>query len=994
MRRNDFGPSRLTRPSNRIAPLDPVRSNRRLASVLAGLGMIVVVATAAAWLLPGMLDWSRYRQTITTLASIALGQDVRIEGDIALQVLPQPVLSARGISLADEEHGARLSAKGVRLSVAFWPLLAGRIEPRELLLRGPDAALDWPLKGLSLANRPAWLDGMRLRVIEGTLRIGGVVLSDIAADLMPDPLTGTIGLDGTAKFSERSWRFSTRLGTPGGDGAAPFDLVLDGAGPVQDTGGTFSGLIAADGRIEGRMEARGRDLSQLLPAPAVTWRAEGRLSASEGLAIADDLALQFANSPARGAVALRVSPAPRLDLALVASRIDLDAWLPVLMGGSAGRLPTGIDLSAEAATLAGGTLRDLRGGFDLGAEGVRVRDASAVLPGEARVDFAGMLTQAGSAGARFAGQGWLRLPDLRTTMSWLSASGVPLPKGLPPDVLHAAEFTASIAADRVGIVFSGLDGVLDGVTARGTLRFGFQPRPSLGLDLALDRLLLDPWMPVRLPGLAEVPSLFSANPAELKLSVGQVDWRGMALRQVGLDAGIADGVLIVRRIEALLPGARVSVSGSVGEAGRLADARLDLTAENGAELARLLPAEWAGLRLWDLPLRVNLLAAGPPEALALRIGADVAEGRLEAQPVLNLPAGTAAGRVFLRHPGAPRLLDLVGLAGAQAWIGEGSLALGGQLAYAPGRLTLDGFDLTAALLRTGGQLTLDLTGSEPALSGQLKADALPLPPLWPDAGYRLPVAALRGWTANMRVDAAQIASMGSPVLRQAGFTLSLDSGTLRIEGLRARLAGGEAAGRLEFTTTSAAPSLIASLAVAGAMVEDAPLGWPVDIQAGRLDATLDLRMSGFSTAALLASASGTARLEVRDGALRGVDLGALAHALGEQQVMPRPPVDRAALAQALANGLSPVTLLRLGGTLNDGNLALHQTEFAGPAGSGTIAGSIGLTGPTLDLRLALRPDLHGTPGPDLAVRLNGPAMAPQRIPELAGLTAWEASQPR
>ena len=931
LRSNDFGPDSLTRSSIRIAPPDPVRSNRRLASVLAGLAVIVVVATATAWLLPRMLDWSRYRQTITTLASIALGQDVRIEGDIELQVLPEPVLSARGITLADEEHGARMSARGVRLSVAFWPLLAGRIEPRELLLRGPDAALDWPLKGLSLANRPAWLDGMRLRVIEGKMRIGSVVLSDVAADLVPDPVTGTIGLDGTAKLSERSWRISTRLGTPGGDGAAPLDLVLDGAGPVQDTGGTFSGLIAADGRIEGRMEARGRDLSQLLPAPAVAWRAEGRLIASEGLAVADDLALQFANSPARGAVALRVTPAPRLDLALVASRIDLDAWLPVLMGGSAGRLPTGIDLSAEAATLAGGTLRDLRGGFDLGAEGVRVRDASAVLPGEARVDFVGTLTHGGAAGggttaARFTGAGRLRLPDLRTTMSWLSASGLPLPKGLPPDVLHAAEF--------------------------------------------------------------------SASPAEVKLAIGQMDWRGMALRQVGLDAGITDGKLTVRHIEALLPNARISGSGSVGEAGRVTDAQLDLTAENGAEFARLLPADWAGRRLWDLPMRVNLLAAGPPEALALRIGADVAEGRLEAQEVINLPAGTASGRVMLRHPGAPRLLDLVGLAGAQSWIGEGSIALSGQLAYAPGRITLDGFDLTAALLRAGGQLTLDLTGSEPSLSGQLKADALPLPPLWPDAGHRLPVTSLRGWTANLRVEAAQVASMGSPVLRQAGFTLSLDGGTLRIEGLKARLAGGEAAGRLEFTTTSAAPSLIASLTVTGAMVEDAPLGWPVDIQAGKLDAALDLRMSGFSAAALLASASGTARIDMRDGALRGFDLGAMAHALGDQQATPRPPVDRAALAEALANGLSPVTLLRLSGTLSDGNLALRETEFAGPAGSGTIAGSIGLTGPTFDLRLALRPDLHGQPGPDLAVRLNGPATAPQRIPELAGLTAWEASRPR
>ena len=100
---------------------------------------------------------------------------------------------------------------------------------------------------------------------------------------------------------------------------------------MQGIGATLSGQIGPDGTLAGRITGRGPDLSQLLPAPAVPFSAEGRLTIAGGLAAADDLAIDIGGSPARGAVALRVAPSPRLDLALAASRLDLDAWLPVLL---------------------------------------------------------------------------------------------------------------------------------------------------------------------------------------------------------------------------------------------------------------------------------------------------------------------------------------------------------------------------------------------------------------------------------------------------------------------------------------------------------------------------------------------------------------------------------------------------------------------------------------------------------------------------------------
>ena len=163
---------------------------------------------------------------------------------------------------------------------------------------------------------------------------------------------------GRAHAAGRDWRFTARLTRPGGDGAVGVDVTLDGLAAVQGLGGTLSAQIQADGTVLGRVAMRGPDLSQLLAAPAVPFRLDGRLTMGGGLVAADELVGEVAGSPVQGAVALRLAPVLRLDVALSASRLDLDAWVPALLraadGEGGARLPVGIDLSAEAAGLAVG----------------------------------------------------------------------------------------------------------------------------------------------------------------------------------------------------------------------------------------------------------------------------------------------------------------------------------------------------------------------------------------------------------------------------------------------------------------------------------------------------------------------------------------------------------------------------------------------------------------------------------------------------------------
>ena len=75
----------------------------------------------------------------------------------------------------------------------------------------------------------------------------------------------------------------------------------------------------------------------------------------------------------------------------------MPGWRPCCRGHQP-TLPTGIELSADAAQLAGGVLRHFRTGFEVGTNGVTLREAEAVLPGNATFHLTGQL-----AAGRFAG---------------------------------------------------------------------------------------------------------------------------------------------------------------------------------------------------------------------------------------------------------------------------------------------------------------------------------------------------------------------------------------------------------------------------------------------------------------------------------------------------------------------------------------------------------------------------------------------------------------
>ena len=981
--------------------------------LIAAAALILALLAGGVWALPAWLDQSRYQDAVASLVAAGLGRPVRIEGPVALHLLPQPVLTASGVEVEDAGDGVFLRARELRLRVALGPLLAGRVQARELVLRGPELHLPWPPAPGALTQRPsAWLSG-QARVEDGRLVVGGLTLTDVAATLSTDADTGTLSAAGTGSSAGRAWRFTARLARPGWDGAAGLEWSLDGQGPLRDTGASFSGRIASDGALAGRVAGRGPDLSQLVPGPPVSWRADGRLWAAGGLAVADELSVELGGSPGRGAVALRVGEGARLDLALAAGRLDLDAWLPVLLRPHRPGLPTGLDLSAEAATLAGGTLRRPRAAFDLGEDGVAVREASALLPGEAHLALDGRVSPGDKPG--FEGTGRLAAPDLRATLRWLERFAPGPLSALPPGVLRTADVQARVALAPGQLSLSDLRGRLDGEAVQGGLSVKPGPRPAVAAGLVFERLPLDPWLPdpAALPALfsapgavAELTRRFGGFDADLNIQAQRASWRGAPVERLALDAQVEAARLTLRRLEATAFGARLAASGTVGEGGRVTEAVAELTAPDAAPLRVLVPAPFDGLL--DGPGSARLALSGPPDALAARLGVELGDLRLDARPTLDLLARRWAGPVTLRHPGAPRLLATLGVLGdgpaesirrgegersspmrAADWLGDGSFSLVAQLTASPGRAVLDGFDLAAGAARLSGQLALERGG----VTGRITAETLPLPALDPRSAEPLPFRLLWDGRAAVRVEAAQVLVGLQPVLRRAGAEVRLQDGTLRVERFTAALDGGAAAGGLVLDARADPPRVAVEAGVSDVAVTGPVLGASLDLAAGVLDAGFDLTASGYSPAALLATLSGTARIAVREGVVSGFDLSGAGSALGGADPDKLAQETLAAdLRAALAGGSSPFARLDLPVDLRRGVAAFGEARLEGPAGEASLSGTADLAGGALDLRVALRPR-GAEDAPGLAVRLTGPAANAQRTPELAATLRWLATRP-
>ena len=266
---------------------------------------------------------------------------------------------------------------------------------------------------------------------------------------------------------------------------------------------------------------------------------------------------------------------------------------------------------------------------------------------------------------------------------------------------------------------------------------------------------------------------------------------------------------------------------------------------------------------------------------------------------------------------------------------------------------------------------------------------MPLPALLGRGDQPLELRRLAELDAELAVEAAQVEAPGLPLVERASAALALSAGTLRLDNLQARLAGGALRGALAVEGAAEPPRVSLDASLAGAAIAG-PLfgGLPLDLAAGRADARAALAASGHSEAALLATLNGELAFSVRGGILNGYDLGAVQAAPALSDLAEA----ETALRRALAGGATEFERLEGTARFVDGRATLDGASLSTEGGAvvsatGTI--DLGRGGGALDLRLATRPLAEA---PEIALRVAGAVSEPQRLPELAPFLRWRAEQ--
>ncbi len=927
---------------------------RRRALLLGLLAALAALAAGAAYALPRWLDWDRHRATLALIASDRLGRPVLLTGPVNLVLLPQPRIEAERVVIGQAEDDIRMAARGLRLRLDLRALLRGRIEVRELALLGAEIQLPWPPAALPGLVPPRWLTELDARIEDSRIAVGGAVIEGVTARLTAGSAADALTAEGSLSWRGRPMRFQAVLGRAADDGVGALDFTGEAEGATVRA----RGALLPQGGFDGRLQAEGPSLAALMPSPPGAFRAQADLSAGAERLVARNLALDFGGQVVRGSATLALAPELEFRLALAAPRLDVEPWLAALRATAAPAIPMALEFAAEEATLGHLPLRRLRAAARVSGVALSIPSVAAELPGGTELQLSG-----GGTAARLEVLARLRAQDpaaLADALGW--------PALLRP-AAGGAEAQFRLTVEGPQFAFSAIEGRWGGTRATGGLTWRAGGRPALAAGLEFDSFT-SPAPPLDL--LEALREGGRGLDMQLRLGFGRLALAGAEYERLALDLGVEGGRLILRRAAARHLGLDLVAAGTLA-GNRLTELSVEGEGQAGPLLAHF---GLAGPGLAALPLRLRVAGGGPMEALALRLEADLAEARVEAQGTLDAPQRRMAGNLTLRHPGAARFI--AGLTGGAApeWLGPGSLSLVAALTHRPGRWTLESGEWVAGGLRGGGQLALSLERARPALSGRLAFERLPLPAL--DA---LPLAP--PLDLDLALTAERLEMEPLPALTRVAGALRADAAALRIAEGRATLGGGEVQFSLGLER-DAAPRLALEGRAAEVVLPGPLFGRAPDVTAGRLSGQFRLRAEGAAPADWLASLGGEAGFSLRDGVLTGFDAAAAVAALGQAE-------PAAALAAAFAEGATPIERAEGRLALAAGAAAFGEARLLAEGGLALgLSGRIGMA----EGRIALRIDLPVPEGaPAAALGFEGPANAPRRVPHIAEFLAWRAENP-
>ncbi len=339
--------------------------------LLWALGGLLVLCALAVVVVPMMIDWNAYKQDIAAQVKKATGRDLLIAGNISVDILPTPALTAEQVSLSSID-GAQspdlIALKSVEVRIALAPLLGGNIRVEKVRLVEPQVYLEvladgratWnfskreengspaesvtPSNGAGGGSVPAViLDQFEL--VDGTLiyqdaasgsleEIRDMDLNVAAASLTSGPYRASgslvargvrFGVDADVGAIVEGRTFPLDIALRVGGGSA--ELRLSGTVLGLSEAPRFRGDLSIDSGNIGNVVKALTEGTELPEPLQQSFKLTGALDVSESSLAIDGLAIDLGGAKGTGKVNGTLGNAPKVSAQFSIDRIDADPWL-------------------------------------------------------------------------------------------------------------------------------------------------------------------------------------------------------------------------------------------------------------------------------------------------------------------------------------------------------------------------------------------------------------------------------------------------------------------------------------------------------------------------------------------------------------------------------------------------------------------------------------------------------------------------------------------
>ncbi len=205
------------------------------------VGVIAILALAAAFIVPAFIPWGDYRDRMAALASEVLGEPVSIAGDIRFSLLPQPKLEFADVS-AGAADAPTLTVKRVVAEFSLIDFVRDRYTVTNLTLEQPvvdiRVAADGSVTtGVTLAQQVSTsnISIADAQVTGGTVQLSDArsgktyIASNVAGAVKLEALRGPFSFQGTGEVDSVAYSLRLSSGALEPDGSAQVSATLRAA---------------------------------------------------------------------------------------------------------------------------------------------------------------------------------------------------------------------------------------------------------------------------------------------------------------------------------------------------------------------------------------------------------------------------------------------------------------------------------------------------------------------------------------------------------------------------------------------------------------------------------------------------------------------------------------------------------------------------------------------------------------------------------------------